>query len=110
MRNLGHGIAAKIIIEFAVLVAARSFLWTEHLAIATARYIGAAGASVLLDRAVTPLMAQMRLLAASRKRQRSRSKAVGILSSAAVGMTRGRREVICPSGPRRLSQSERGER
>jgi peptidoglycan/LPS O-acetylase OafA/YrhL len=54
MRNLGHGIAAKIVIEFAViaasLVAARSFLWTEHLAIATARYIGAAGASVVLDR------------------------------------------------------------
>jgi peptidoglycan/LPS O-acetylase OafA/YrhL len=53
MRNLGHVIAAKIVIEFAViaasLVAARSFLWTEHIAIAAGRYIGAAGASVLLD-------------------------------------------------------------
>jgi peptidoglycan/LPS O-acetylase OafA/YrhL len=52
MRNLGHGIAAKIVIEFAViaasLLAARSFLWTERLAIAIARYIGAAGASVVL--------------------------------------------------------------
>jgi peptidoglycan/LPS O-acetylase OafA/YrhL len=73
MRNLGHGIATKIVIEFAVIaasfVAARSILSTEHLAIATARYIGAAGASVLIDRAVTPLMAQMRLLAVSWKRQ-----------------------------------------
>jgi peptidoglycan/LPS O-acetylase OafA/YrhL len=54
MRSLGHGIAAKVVIEFAAiaasLVAAVSFLWTEHLAIATARYIGAAGASVVLDR------------------------------------------------------------
>jgi peptidoglycan/LPS O-acetylase OafA/YrhL len=54
MRNLGHGIAAKLVIEFAAiaasLVAARSFLWTEHLAIATARYIGTACASALLDR------------------------------------------------------------
>jgi peptidoglycan/LPS O-acetylase OafA/YrhL len=53
MRNWGHGIAAKIVIEFAAIaasfIAARSFLWTERLAIATARYIGTAGASFLLD-------------------------------------------------------------
>lgn len=53
IRNLGHhGAAIKIVIEFTVIaasfVAARSFLWTERLAIAASRYIGAAGASVVL--------------------------------------------------------------
>jgi peptidoglycan/LPS O-acetylase OafA/YrhL len=52
MRNWGHGVATKIVIELVViaasLVVARSFLWTERLAIAAARYIGAVGASAAL--------------------------------------------------------------
>jgi peptidoglycan/LPS O-acetylase OafA/YrhL len=51
MRNFGNGIAARIAIDFAIIaasfLAARSFLWTEHLAIYGARYLGDIGANLL---------------------------------------------------------------